>query len=64
MANGEKPGSGVRGSHLRVVEKDVVNAPSDFLDRPERVLDLPILPVLSRDDEEYAATVAQFVAQG
>jgi hypothetical protein len=28
------------------------------------VLDLPILPVLSRDDEEYAATVAQLVAQG
>jgi hypothetical protein len=64
MAHDEKRGSGARGSHLRVVEKIVVKASSDFHDRPERVLDLPILPVLSRDDEEYAATVAQLVAQG
>jgi hypothetical protein len=65
MAHQQKRGSGkTRPSHLRLVEKIEVKARQQFRDWPEPVLDLPILPVLSRDDEEYAARVARLVAQG
>jgi hypothetical protein len=51
-------------SHLRLVESVAVKGPDEFRNWTFAVLDLPVLTVLSADDEEYAADVARLVARG